>query len=173
MNFLQRLALQKKKTCWQLASRCCWNRARPWHPYELVSFLVGLRTFQHPGRYCPQQTWTTLSLTPDIAFLISKLTLELKTHKSCPNSCNFHCICCHLFSQLIANLNSKVYRQINSWKKYKIKHLYQLSHTSHNCISAHYILYRITFVIDHSHAHVYTYNGTNCPYVNSAKGIMY
>jgi len=27
----------KKKTWWQLASRCCWNRARPWHASELVS----------------------------------------------------------------------------------------------------------------------------------------
>ena len=24
-------------------------RARPWHASELVSFLVGLRTYQHPG----------------------------------------------------------------------------------------------------------------------------
>ena len=50
MNFLRRLALQEKKTWWQLSSRCCWNRARPWHASELVSFLVGLRTYQHPGR---------------------------------------------------------------------------------------------------------------------------
>ena len=42
------LAWKKKKT-WQLASRCCWNSARPWHDFELVSFLVGLRTYQHPG----------------------------------------------------------------------------------------------------------------------------
>jgi len=41
--------LAGKKTKWQLASRCCWNRARPWHSSELVSFLVGLRTYQHPG----------------------------------------------------------------------------------------------------------------------------
>ena len=41
-----------KKTWWQLASRCCWNRARPWHASELVSFLVGLRTYQHPGYCC-------------------------------------------------------------------------------------------------------------------------
>ena len=34
---------------WQLASRCCWNRARPWYASELVSFLVGLRTYQHSG----------------------------------------------------------------------------------------------------------------------------
>ena len=36
------------KSWWQLASRCCWNRARPWHASELFSFLVGLRTYQHP-----------------------------------------------------------------------------------------------------------------------------
>jgi len=43
------LALQEKKSWWQLACPCCWNRARPWHTSELVSFLVGLRTYQHPG----------------------------------------------------------------------------------------------------------------------------
>jgi len=43
------LSCRKKKTWWQLASQCCWNRARPWHASELVSFLVGLRTYQHPG----------------------------------------------------------------------------------------------------------------------------
>jgi len=41
--------LARKKTWWQLASRCCWNRARPWHASEIVSFLVGLRTYQHLG----------------------------------------------------------------------------------------------------------------------------
>jgi len=41
------LPCRKKKTWWQLASRCCWNRARPQHASELVSFLVGLRTYQH------------------------------------------------------------------------------------------------------------------------------
>ena len=39
----------KKKPWWQLASRCCWNRARPLHASELVSFLVALRTYQHSG----------------------------------------------------------------------------------------------------------------------------
>jgi len=52
MNFFRRLALQEKETWWQLASRCCWNRARPWHASELVSFLVGLRTYQHPVCVC-------------------------------------------------------------------------------------------------------------------------
>ena len=42
---------KKKKTCWQLASRCCWNCARPWHASELVSFLVGLRTYQRPSKF--------------------------------------------------------------------------------------------------------------------------
>ena len=45
------LPCRKKKTLWQLASRCCWNVARPWHTYELVYFLVGLRTYQHPGTF--------------------------------------------------------------------------------------------------------------------------
>ena len=49
MNFLRCLSLRGGETLWQLASRCCWNRARPWHASEPVSFLVGLRTFQHPG----------------------------------------------------------------------------------------------------------------------------
>ena len=54
MNFLRSLALQgKKKTWWQLASRCCWNRARPWHASELVSILAGPRTYQHPGNWQP------------------------------------------------------------------------------------------------------------------------
>jgi len=39
----------RKKKLWQLASRCCWNRARPWRASELVSFLVGLRNYQHTG----------------------------------------------------------------------------------------------------------------------------
>jgi len=39
----------KRKTWWQLTSGCCWNRARPWHASELVSFLVGRRTYQHSG----------------------------------------------------------------------------------------------------------------------------
>ena len=43
------LPCRKKKTWWQLASGCFWNRARPWRAFELVSFLVGLRTYQHPG----------------------------------------------------------------------------------------------------------------------------
>jgi len=38
----------RKKTCWKLASPYCWNLALPWHASELVSFLVGLRTYQHP-----------------------------------------------------------------------------------------------------------------------------
>ena len=42
------LPCRGKKNWWQLASRYCWNRARPWHPSGLVSFLVGLRTYQHP-----------------------------------------------------------------------------------------------------------------------------
>ena len=43
------LCLAGKKTWWQLVSRCCWNGARSWHAFKLVSFLVGLRTYQHRG----------------------------------------------------------------------------------------------------------------------------
>ena len=46
------LLCKKIKTWWQLTSRFCWNRARPWHASELVSILVGLRTYQHAG-YVP------------------------------------------------------------------------------------------------------------------------
>jgi hypothetical protein len=41
--------LTGKETWWQIASRCRWNRARPWHASELLSFLVRLRNFQHPA----------------------------------------------------------------------------------------------------------------------------
>jgi len=47
------LPCRKKKTWLQLASRCCWNRARPWHASELVTFLIGLRTYQHSGKNGP------------------------------------------------------------------------------------------------------------------------
>jgi len=40
--------LQGGGTWWELAPWCCWNRARPRHASELVSFLVGLRNYQHP-----------------------------------------------------------------------------------------------------------------------------
>ena len=47
---------EKKKTWWRLESPCCWNRARPWHASELVSFLVGLWTYQHPGTFNAYET---------------------------------------------------------------------------------------------------------------------
>jgi len=50
------------KTCWQLASRCCWNCAHPWHASELVSFLVGLRTYEHPGRSISRKLTQSLVL---------------------------------------------------------------------------------------------------------------
>jgi len=53
------LPCRKKKT-WQLASRCCWNRARPWHASELVSFLIGLRTYQQPGKTVRAGRWLGL-----------------------------------------------------------------------------------------------------------------
>jgi len=41
----------RKKKCMEPASLCCWNRAPLWHTSEPLSFLVGLRTYQHPGKY--------------------------------------------------------------------------------------------------------------------------
>ena len=46
------LPCRKKETWWQLAPRCCWNHTRPWHASELLSFLVGLSTYQHTGNTC-------------------------------------------------------------------------------------------------------------------------
>jgi len=40
----------RKKNWWHLASRCCWNHARPCHASEVVYFLIGLRTYQHTGK---------------------------------------------------------------------------------------------------------------------------
>jgi len=39
----------RKKSWWQLASRCCWDCASTWYTSVLVSFLFGLRSYQHPG----------------------------------------------------------------------------------------------------------------------------
>ena len=41
----------RKKKRWQLTSQCYWKRMCPWHSSELVCFLVGLRTYQHPGTF--------------------------------------------------------------------------------------------------------------------------
>jgi len=54
--------LEGIETWWQFASRCCWNRARPWRSSKLVSFLVGLRNYQHP---C-----TALIRLPEIALSV-------------------------------------------------------------------------------------------------------
>jgi len=49
VNFLRRLALQEKKL--DDSSRLDFVEiARPLHASELVSFLVGLSTYQHPGK---------------------------------------------------------------------------------------------------------------------------
>jgi len=48
-----------KETLWQLSTRYCWYRARPWHASELVSFLVGLRTYQRPGICTYVFIWST------------------------------------------------------------------------------------------------------------------
>jgi len=65
-----------KEIWWQLAFRFCWNRARPLHATKLVSFLVGLRTYQHPRIrrciHCSRHTCyaSTSHLEPASASLI-------------------------------------------------------------------------------------------------------
>ena len=54
--------LAGRKTWWQLASRCFWNRTHPWHASELVSFLVGLRTYQQPCTFF----WKSLRLWDNV-----------------------------------------------------------------------------------------------------------
>jgi len=71
------LPCRKKKTWWQLASRCCWNRACPWLGSEFVSFLVGLRTYRHP---CPISYILTTSrreLSLSFFFLQGKAPKEI------------------------------------------------------------------------------------------------
>jgi len=59
MAWISSGALPCRKKNWQLASRCCWNRARPWPASELVSFLVGISTYQHPSRELTVHKWGT------------------------------------------------------------------------------------------------------------------
>ena len=73
--------LAGKETWWQLASRCCWNRARSWHASEIVSFLVGLRTYQHLSKlntlflpylyFLPQETTSKVQNVQKKASLFS------------------------------------------------------------------------------------------------------
>jgi len=60
-EFPSATCLAEKQTWWQLASRCCWNRVCPWHASKLVSFLVGLRTYQHPGKTQAEIRWKHLN----------------------------------------------------------------------------------------------------------------
>jgi len=68
---------RKKKSWWQLASRCYRNRARPWHAFELLSFLVGLRTYQHPVnmnfRVCGLTWRSNVSVYLSMAFCVTGL----------------------------------------------------------------------------------------------------
>jgi len=43
--------LSGKETWWQLASRCCWNRALPWHASEIFPPFSGLAKDLSASRY--------------------------------------------------------------------------------------------------------------------------
>ena len=70
------LPCRKEKKTWQLASRCCCNSARPWHASEFVSFLVALRTYQHPGT----QTVTSYEILKFIATVCRIVRKRLMTY---------------------------------------------------------------------------------------------
>jgi len=57
------------KRTWQLVSRFCWNCACPWHASELVSFLGGLRTYQHPGVYLHIYIYTHTHITTQVCVI--------------------------------------------------------------------------------------------------------
>ena len=89
----------RKKTCWQLASRCCWNRARPWNTSELVSFLVGLRNYQHLGN-------NGYFACRHIYYHISLIALRMRnvSDKSCRENQNTHFVSKNLFFPKIVPL---------------------------------------------------------------------
>jgi len=73
----------REKSGWQLASRCCWNCTRPWHASELVSFLVGLRTYQYPGRVSYKNYVKIVILQDSYWNLLHPKTVEtLRTNSS-------------------------------------------------------------------------------------------
>ena len=113
-----------KETWRQLLSRFCWNRAHPWRASELVSFLVGLRTYQHAGiKFSPSMLtsvqgtvvnafkgngsfhvkWTNEKTRPSlILFILGRLEVPQEVWKTA----NFHNFICCSFS-LIALWNMK------------------------------------------------------------------
>ena len=83
--------LAGKKNWLQLASRCGWNRACPWHASKLVSFLLGLRTYQHPCSHVDESDkvrfvgtkWQILRLRLQIVFRQKTVSLYHSTsHES-------------------------------------------------------------------------------------------
>jgi len=72
----------KKKIWWQLASPCWWNRVRPWRASELISFLVGLRTYQHPGKHRYQNVCRKSTKIDISRSLLKSSTFERRKYRS-------------------------------------------------------------------------------------------
>jgi len=71
----------KKKNWLELASRCRWNRAPPpLHTSELVSFLVGLRTYENPGTKLCELTSQSTVIFIFMAASMTKRTKEFYLH---------------------------------------------------------------------------------------------
>jgi len=112
--------LSCRKKNWQLTSQCCWNRERPWHASELVSFLVGLRTYQHPGM---TNKCTINSQIITLLLHVSTLSCHpkgacnqylVKLHKYFKCSCWWYNLQLMRFTQVLCNvkhLNCKLHYQ--------------------------------------------------------------
>jgi len=59
--------LAGKQIWWHLASRCCWNRGRPWHASGLVSYkhsrLHHLKKLSHSPHFWNPKLFTVLART--------------------------------------------------------------------------------------------------------------
>ena len=111
---------RKKKTWCQLASRCCWNRVRPWHTSEVVSFLVRLRTYQHPGRLWNHVDTNCNEIFP--SFLLA-MHLCLKKER------------CMYFNTILFFFIP--------WTPFKYLYILQLKNQQHHSVSKYCIAYPI------------------------------
>ena len=110
----------KNETWWQLTSRYCWKRVLSWLASELLSFIVGLRTFQHPvsvqhslfyHRLIDSHTWTTRfgwsshhQVNQNLAFFVV-----------C-NACNLASIKCAVNGTLLRNFQFNARRRTQAVK---------------------------------------------------------
>jgi len=114
MDFLWSLAV--KKAWWQFVSQFCWNRACPWHASELVSLLVGLRTYQHPDTFSNAACITMVPSSPKTLIHCHSTAVQawylcmfkLKAHHHDP------CKICVNLAQLTESLHTLLFCSISA-----------------------------------------------------------